>query len=98
MKFTVDPPELRTVSGKFSDLSSEYTDVYNSLMDSASKMGDAWKATDNLAFVEQITGFCDELEYMAKHLMQASDALKQQADNYETTRDNNIASVKQLAN
>lgn len=67
-------------------------------MNTASTMGEAWKAADNLAFVEQITGFCDDLKAMADHLDQAAQALEQQALNYETTRDNNITGVKQLAN
>ena len=98
MKFVVDPPELHKASQKFSQLSSDYTNMYNRLINTASTMGEAWKAADNLAFVEQINGFCDELKSMADHLIQASDALKQQATNYESTRDNNVTGVKQLAN
>jgi WXG100 family type VII secretion target len=98
MKLIVDPPELHKASQKFSQLSNEYTDVYNRLMNAASTMGEAWKAADNLAFVDQITGFCDDLKAMTDHLLQASAALDQQAANYETTRDNNIANVRQLVN
>ena len=98
MKFTVDPPELHKASQRLSQLSGEYTDVYNRLMTTASTMGEAWKAADNLAFVDQIKGFCDELKAMSDHLLQAGKALEQQAANYETTRENNITGVKQLAN
>jgi WXG100 family type VII secretion target len=98
MRFVVDPPELHKASQKFTQLSGEYTSVYNRLINTASTMGEAWKAADNLAFVEQITGFCDELKAMTEHLEQAAQALEQQAVNYETTRDNNITGVKQLAN
>ena len=51
-----------------------------------------------MKFVEQINSFCDDLKAMVDHLDQAARALEQQALNYETTRDNNITSVKQLAN
>lgn len=98
MKLVVDPPELHKASQKFSQLSEDYTSVYNRLINTAGTMGEAWKAADNLAFVEQINGFCDDLKAMADHLNQASQALEQQAVNYETTRDNNITGVKQLAN
>ena len=98
MKLVVDPPELRKASQKFSQLSEDYTNVYNRLMNTASTMGEAWNAADNLAFVEQIKGFCDDLKAMADHLTQASQALEMQAANYESTRDNNITGVKQLAN
>jgi WXG100 family type VII secretion target len=98
MKFIVDPPELHMASQKFTQLSGEYDAVHKRLINTASTMGDAWKAADNLAFVEQITGFCEELKAMTEHLEQAAKALEQQAVNYETTRDNNITGVKQLAN
>lgn len=98
MKLVVDPPELHKASQKFTQLSEEYTAVYNRLLNTAGTMGEAWKAADNLAFVEQITGFCDELKVMAEHLNQAAQALEKQATNYETTRDNNITGVKRLVN
>ena len=98
MKLVVDPPELHKASQKFTQLAGDYTSVHNRLINTASTMGDAWKAADNLAFVEQINGFCDDLKAMTAHLEQAAGALEQQAVNYETTRDNNVTGVKQLAN
>lgn len=98
MKLIVDPPELHKASQKLIQLSGEYTGVYGRLINTASTMGEAWKAADNLAFVEQINGFCDDLRAMAEHLDLAAQTLEQQALNYESTRDNNITSVKQLAN
>ena len=98
MKLVVDPPELHKASQTFLRLSGDYTEVYQRLMNTASTMGEAWKSADNLAFVEQINGFCDDLKLMTDHLDQASKALDQQAANYETTRDTNITNVKQLAN
>lgn len=98
MKFDVDPPELRKASQKFTQLASNYTTVYNRLINTASTMGEAWKAADNLAFVDQINGFCDELKAMAAHLEQAAQVLEQQAVNYATTRDNNVTGAKRLTN
>jgi len=98
MKIIVDPPELHKASQKLTQLAGDYSTVYNRLINSANTMGEAWKAADNLAFVEQINGFCEELRAMTEHLEQAAAALEQQALNYETTRDNNITGVKQLAN
>lgn len=98
MIFTVDPPALHAAAQKFTQFSQEYTTVYTRLMNAAQTMGDAWNSADNQAFVEQITGFCEELKSMASHLDQAAQALNQQATNYETTRDNNIAAAKQMAN
>ena len=98
MKLVVDPPELHKASQRFTQLSGDYTDVYNRLINAASTMGEAWKAADNLAFVDQINGFCDDLKSMADHLIQAAQALEQQALNYEGVRDNNVTGVRRLAN
>ena len=98
MNFTVDPPVLHAAAQKFSRLSQDYTAVYTRLLNAAQTMGDAWNAADNLAFVEQLNGFCEELKTMANHLEQDSQTLNQQATNYETVRDNNAAGVKQLMN
>ena len=98
MRFTVDPPELHKTSQKFTQFAGDYTSIYNRMINTASTMGEAWKAADNLAFVEQIKGFCEELKEMATHLEQAAQGLEQQAANYEATRDGNITGVKQLVN
>ena len=98
MKLVVDPPELHKASQKLTQLSEEYRTLYERLINAASTMGEAWKSEDNLAFVDQINGFCDDLNAMTEHIQQAAKALDQQATNYENTRDTNITSVKQLAN
>lgn len=98
MNLVVDPPELHKASQKFHQISGEYSELYNRLINAASTMGEAWSAADNLAFVDQINGFCEELKAMTDHLEQASQALEQQAVNYEETRDNNVTGVRQLAN
>ncbi|MFI3312541.1 MAG: WXG100 family type VII secretion target [Eubacteriales bacterium] len=98
MKFVVDPPELHTAASKLVTYSEEYSSIYTRLITSATTMGEAWNAADNLAFVDQINGFCEELKAMVAHLEQAAQAMEQQATNYETARDTNITSVKQLAN
>lgn len=98
MKLSVDPLELHKAAGTFNQLASDYSAIYNRLINTASTMGEAWNAADNLAYVEQIKGFCDDLKAMTQHLETAAKALEQQAQNYESTRDNNITGVKQLAN
>ena len=98
MKLVVDPPELHTAASTFNQLASDYTSVYNRLINAASTMGEAWKAADNLAYVDQINGFCDDLKAMTQHLEAGAKALEQQAQNYESTRENNITGVRQLAN
>jgi len=98
MRIVVDPPELHAAASAFNQLSGEYQMVYQSLLNTASTMGAAWQSADNLAFVEQINGFCPDLLKMVQHLEQASQALTMQAKNYEAARDGNVASVRTLAN
>jgi len=98
MRLIVDPPQLHSASDKFNQLAGDYGQVHTRLMNTARTMGEAWKAADNLAFVDQITGFCSSLQAMTAHLEQAGQALKQQATNYETAQRHNIDSVRQLAN
>ena len=98
MRLVVDPPELHRASDRFNQLSDEYQSVHHRLLNTASTMGEAWKAADNLAFVDQINGFCDDLQAMAAHLRQAAQGLTRQAANYEATRDHNVTGVRTLAN
>jgi uncharacterized protein YukE len=65
-------------------------------MQQAQSMGAAWEGADNLAFVEQITGFSNELKSLADKLSTVSNALRTQAQNSETRQHDNIAQVKKL--
>lgn len=98
MKMTTDTGRMHSVSQQLTELAKEYTSVYTGLLNCAGTMGEAWKAPDNLAFVDQINGFLEELKAMTKHIEQAAQALDQQAKNYETTVEDNIVAVKKLAN
>lgn len=98
MKLRVTPEELGKVSTKLSEFSRSYEEIYKQLLQQASTMGEAWEGEDNVAFVEQITGFTQELKAMADKLQLASDALKQQQTNYANTQDTLTSSVKKLKN
>lgn len=98
MKLVVDTDEMHSVSQKLTQLSEEYSTLYSSLVQKASTMGDAWKAPDNIAYVDQIQGFLDDLQAMTKHIEQSAQALEQQAVNYETVCENNVTGVKKLVN
>lgn len=98
MKMTTDTGEMHKASQKLTQLAEDYTSVYTRLLNTASTMGDAWKAPDNLAYVEQINGFLEELKAMTGHIEQSAQALDQQAVNYESTVENNIVGVKKLVN
>ena len=96
--FSVDPQVLLNASTTIEGISNSYSDIAQQLMQKAQTMGAAWDSEDNLAYVSQITGFTDDLKAMAAKLMTASQTLKQQSTNYTTRKDDNISSVKKLAN
>ena len=58
----------------------------------------AWEGADNIAFVEQINGFTEELKAMAAKLSAASQMLDRQKANYIARQDSNITQVKKLIN
>lgn len=90
--------EMAKASQKLQEISNSYTEIYTQLMQEAQTMGTAWEGADNLAFVDQITGFTDELRMMAEKISVASQALEQQRANYVARQDANIEQVKKLVN
>lgn len=97
-RIRVTPEELQKASQKVSSISQSYTDIYTKLLQQARTMGEAWEGDDNLAFVNQINGFCEDLKSMADKLQTASQALDKQSKNYSGTQEGNITQVKRLAN
>lgn len=90
--------DMAAASNKLKELSETYTEIYQQLLQNAGTMGAAWEGADNLAFVEQINGFTEELKAMAQKLMNGAEALDQQRKNYIARQDGNIEAVKKLAN
>jgi WXG100 family type VII secretion target len=90
--------EMAKASQKLESLSETYTEIYTQLLQEANTMGSAWEGADNLAFVEQINGFTQELKDMAQKLSLASQALDKQRANYVAQQESNITQVKKLVN
>jgi len=94
----VTPEEIEKAAAQISELSKTYTEIYTHLLQQAQTMGEAWEGADNVAFVEQISGFCEELKAMSDRLQSASDTLIKQKTNYATRQENNITGVRKLTN
>lgn len=90
--------EMAKASQNLQTLSETYTEIYTQLLQEANTMGSAWEGADNLAFVEQINGFTQELKDMAQKLSLASQALDKQRANYVAQQESNITQVKKLVN
>ena len=97
-KIRVTPEELDKVSKQLGQISKDYTDIYVQLLQKTGTMGEAWEGTDNIAFVDQINGFCEELKLMAKKINVAAEAMEKQKINYANRQETNITQVKKLAN
>ncbi len=96
--FTVTPAELGKAANQLRSISENYTSLYKSLFEKVQAMGAAWDADDNLAFVSQINGFCDDLQNMALKFQTAASALDMQKQNYEDRMTSNVTEVKKLIN
>jgi uncharacterized protein YukE len=96
--FFVDTGVIGETSTKFKNHSEMYTQIYTNLIQQAQTMGTAWESEDNLAFVNQISGLCDDLKSMSDKLISASEVLKQMQINYENRLNDNTAQVKKLSN
>lgn len=94
--FQVTPEELHKTSRKLESDSQNYRKIYQNLLSIASSVGDAWIGTDYDAFNTQINALSKELEDMAKKLSVASQALEEQAKNYEKMRSLNIETLGKL--
>ena len=90
--------DMAKAAQRLQSLSETYTEIYTQLMQEANTMGAAWEGADNLAFVEQINGFTEELKAMAAKLSLASQALDKQRANYVARQEHNITEVKKLIN
>jgi len=90
--------EMAKASQKLQTISENYREISTRLLQNASTMGEAWDGADNLAFVEQINGFSEELKQMAEKLSVASQTLDKQRANYVARQDDNITQVKKLVN
>ena len=89
--------DMAVASKKLQEDSVNYMDIYKQLLNAAQTMGAAYEGADNLAFVEQITGFTDELKSMSDKLSQMSQIIDTQRAN-SVARQDTMTDVKKLQN
>lgn len=90
--------EMERTANTLREIAESYAGIYTKLMEDAETMGAAWDGADNLAFVEQITGFTEKLRAMSENLVTAAEMIDQQRMNYINRQNDNIAQVKKLVN
>lgn len=94
----VNPMELKSTAKEIEASANNYQKISQELMQKATEMGDAWKGTDNQAYVKQIKGFTEDLNNIVKKLKRVSEALEKQSENYTKRQDSNIENVGRLTN
>ncbi len=90
--------EMERAAKKLQTISQNYKDISAKLMQKAKTMGAAWNGADNLAFVEQISGFAEDMQAMAGRLLIAGQTLSRQRANYAARQEANMTAVRRLTN
>ena len=90
--------EMERAAGKLQKIAQNYRNISGKLMQQAKTMGAAWDGADNRAFVEQITGFTEELKAMANRLDTSGKTLSRQRANYAARQEANMTAVRRLIN
>lgn len=90
--------DMQQAANKLKELSESYTEIYTQLLQEANTMGSAWDGADNLAFVEQINGFTEELKAMADKVRTFAEIIEKEKQNYVGNQEHNIREVKKFAN
>ncbi len=96
--FSVETVELEKASKQLQECSEVYKNLYEQLFEKVGTMGEAWKGEDNIKFVDQINGFCKEMQDMSTKLSTASQTLHQIKQNYEDHVQRNVQAASKLSN
>ena len=96
-KIVVDPAKLEAAVTKIETEAADYRKNYTQLYTEIESLT-SWQGTDNLAFVNQIKGFEEDFNNMAKVLDDYATFLRNSATTYKTTQANVESSAKTLTN
>ena len=94
----VTPEQLETTAGRIESMATEYKTQYQKLYSETDAMASTWSGKDNVAFVQQIAGFKDDLEKMHTLMNQYADFLRKSAKTYRDTQDAVTSEARKLVN
>ena len=94
----VTPEQLENTAGAIEDLAGEYQTQYKTIYNEADAMAASWTGEDNVAYINQIKGFQDDLQKMYNLMMSYADFLRKSAAAYRQTQDEITADAKRLVN
>lgn len=94
----VTPEQLESAAGRIESLAADYKTQYNSLYNETNAMASTWKGKDNTAFINQISGFKDDLEKMHTLMVEYATFLRKSAKAYRDTQETITAEARKLSN
>jgi WXG100 family type VII secretion target len=94
----VTPEQLETTAGRIESMATEYKTQYQKLYSETDAMASTWSGKDNVAFVQQIAGFKDDLEKMFTLMNQYADFLRKSAKTYRETQEAVTSEARKLVN
>lgn len=94
----VTPEQLETAAGRIDSLAGDYKTQYDQLYSEANAMASTWNGKDNVAFVDQISGFKDDFEKMHTLMLNYADFLRKSAKAYRDTQDTVTTQARKLTN
>ena len=94
----VTPEQLEATAGNIEGLAADYQSQYTTLYSKTNDLASTWQGEDNIAFVNQIAGFQDDLKNMHTLMLQYAEFLRASAKTYRTTQENVVANAKALVN
>ncbi len=97
-KIQVTPQQLETAAAKIENLANTYKQQYESLYKSTDAMASTWQGKDNVAYINQINGFKNDLTKMKNLMDSYASFLRKSAKSYRQTQDNITSQAKKLVN
>lgn len=97
-KLKVKPDELRKAATNIETYAGDYQEKYEELYRINEEMETTWPAKDEVAYIEKIKGFQDDLQKMYQLMMDYAAYLRSTAQAYETTQQDIIDKANRLTN
>lgn len=94
----VTPEQLESTAGRIEGLAADYKNQYNQIYNETNAMASSWDGKDNIAFINQISGFKDDFEKMHTLMLNYADFLRKSAKAYRDTQDTVVAEARKLTN
>ena len=97
-RIMVTPELLESTAKEIENLAGEYRTQYNELYTTTGNLASTWSGADNVAFVNQIEGFKDDLENMFRRMNQYAEYLRTTAKAYRDTQEAVARQARTLVN